>query len=422
MPGLSPALLSASLSAAILLAAPAAPLAAQALSLWSRTWNLDEKGAFIAAAPASDGGAVLGGFFPSSRFSEASPGDRPDALVMRIDNEGAALWQTLLGGSSDDATQAVAQTPDGGYLAAGRSRSGDGDFPWARGGRRHSLWAAKLDASGGVVWIRELPGPEGNLNFEGKRSRIGAIAADGEGGAVAVGIGLHFTSGDGCGGDSDSGTELALWRISADGNKVTLSCPGIPVAIEHFIFGAAVMPDGGAVATCGSRNPDVVARLTPSGRKAWVKDMQAWFLTALAPAADGGIFGAGTISGDRPGIFKMDPDGGLLWDKPVSGVAEGLITAIAAREDGLFGAGLSDKPGTGDTDMLAFRSDSEGGTVWNTTAGGSGRDIAAAAAALSDGSFLAAGSTTSRDGFLANRTRKGLPGDHIAPWTVRFAR
>jgi len=62
------------------------------------------------------------------------------------------IWQRCYGGDSSDAIVCIKQTSDGGYVAAGSTRSSDGDLS-SNGGIK-GLWVLKLDGAGNIQWER----------------------------------------------------------------------------------------------------------------------------------------------------------------------------------------------------------------------------------------------------------------------------
>ncbi|MDR1036060.1 MAG: hypothetical protein LBT40_05670 [Deltaproteobacteria bacterium] len=390
----------------------AAPLAAQGHSLWSKTLYFEGESGFSALAPTSDGGTVAAGFAPSERF-KGSPETNSDALIAKIAPDGTVVWETLLGGSETDIAYAVAQTSDGGYLAGGFTRSGDGDF--GRGGTRaDSPWVAMLDSSGSLLWARILPGTGSGGAW------VKALDAPEPGEAVAVGFGTALT-GEGCSGSAT----VALWKIADQGRKATVLCTGISFTFPDAFpaLAAAVLPGGEAAAAWPADGTIRVSRLSASGSESWSRDMGRGEVAALAPAAGGGVYGGGRAPDGRPRIFALGADGSLGWERAVSGVPQGAVSGMTSWTGGFFAAGTAEIPGRrgeGNFEMLALKGDSDGATLWSTTAGGRGVDTAQAAASIRDGTFLAAGSTSSWDGFLSNRRRGGRSRQGLDPWIVKF--
>jgi hypothetical protein len=94
----------------------------------------------------SDGGYVLAGFTMRSYHCLSA-----DAIIIKTDSNGAALWSKAYGLQSppalwDEVFHSVAQTSDGGYIAGGTR-----DWPnsqWA------AFWLYKTDSNGDSVWSR----------------------------------------------------------------------------------------------------------------------------------------------------------------------------------------------------------------------------------------------------------------------------
>jgi hypothetical protein len=115
--------------------------------LWSRAYTANVGGTtFDAIRQTSDGGYVVAG-------SASDSGHRPGALVVKLDASGNVQWQRELGPTSTRwaLLQAVRQSADGGYVAAGTFNDGSTD---SSGSPRTSVLAIKLDAAGNLVWER----------------------------------------------------------------------------------------------------------------------------------------------------------------------------------------------------------------------------------------------------------------------------
>jgi len=70
---------------------------------------------------------------------------RNDVFVAKIDKKGKLLWQKTYGGDRDDHGYAVTQSPDGGFVIAGKSES----FSRRNG---FDLYIFKIDANGTLKW------------------------------------------------------------------------------------------------------------------------------------------------------------------------------------------------------------------------------------------------------------------------------
>jgi hypothetical protein len=108
---------------------------------------------------------------PNRIYAAGTP--TSDAFVAKLDPSGDLVYLTYLGGQGDDAATALAVGQDGSVYIGGTSRSPD--FPGAKlrlyNGSAPSLFAAKLDAMGSLVYVSLL-------NGGGFADSIGGVAAD----------------------------------------------------------------------------------------------------------------------------------------------------------------------------------------------------------------------------------------------------
>ncbi|MBC8045965.1 MAG: T9SS type A sorting domain-containing protein [Fimbriimonadaceae bacterium] len=112
-----------------------------------------------------DGGYILGGDTQSGISGDKTEENtgieswRSDYWVVKLDNTGNIEWQNTIGGNREDYLRSAAQTPDGGYILGGYSKSGSsGDktepqygFDWS-----HDYWIIKIDNAGNIEWQNTL--------------------------------------------------------------------------------------------------------------------------------------------------------------------------------------------------------------------------------------------------------------------------
>lgn len=89
--------------------------------------------------PARDGGVVVAGFLEDA-------GGAKDLLALRVDGTGEIVWQTQFGGDGQDWARAVIETEQGGYLLGGVTVPPATFF--------FDGWLVLLDDQGGIVWER----------------------------------------------------------------------------------------------------------------------------------------------------------------------------------------------------------------------------------------------------------------------------
>jgi hypothetical protein len=343
------------------------------------TWILKIGGAAddraSSIAERESGGWVVAG-------ATQSYGAGGDVWLIEMDGSGRIMHQTTYGSfPSDWAGPDALSTYGEGLLLAGGSdgRDAEGD-----------AWVVLMDADGLVEWTRLLGGEQSDT--------FSSAAVCGDGGIILAGWSMpargDFVT-DAMVAKTFPGGRFA-WRKVIGGDRVTTarslsSCrdDGILVVGE-----TADTPDGSL--------DGWVARLDAEGGIVWQKTIGGpasdWALTAV-DRPDGGFFVAGITESYGAGamdawVLALDASGGILWQKTVGGAGDDWAAAAVPAGGGLVVAGTTASSGLEGYDMLIFRMDMEGGLVWQMTVSGGSREEAAAIAASGDGGFLVAGSTT----------------------------
>lgn len=142
----------------------------------------------------ADGGYIVAGYTGSTDDSLLNHGNL-DAWVAKLDANGAILWQKCLGGTRADVINSIEKTADGGYIAAGHTKSNDGDLLFGVGESleglpnhgNYDLWIMKLDKNGTLQWQRCLGGSAVDY--------ANSVKQTADGGYVIVGI-TNSTDGD----------------------------------------------------------------------------------------------------------------------------------------------------------------------------------------------------------------------------------
>jgi hypothetical protein len=98
---------------------------------------------------------ILDGSYVVAGVTDSFDAGNGDFWVLKLDANGNVLWQKTYGGSAFDRGRTIQQTSDGGYIVGGMTQSfgaGNGD-----------AWELKLDANGNVQWQKTY----GGNDFEG---------------------------------------------------------------------------------------------------------------------------------------------------------------------------------------------------------------------------------------------------------------
>lgn len=161
--------------------------------VWAKTYATAGVDFGDGIAKTADGGLVVSGSIGT------------DAWIMKLSSAGAIEWQNTYSGGGTENAYSVAQTSDGGYLVGGDTNSsGAGGFDFL---------AMKLGTTGAVTW---------------QKSFGGAGADDAYSVAVASDGGLFI------GGESNSfkGTDFDIWvmKLSADGAATLSTQSGFSVS------------------------------------------------------------------------------------------------------------------------------------------------------------------------------------------------
>lgn len=121
----------------------------------------------------SDGGYLMAGFTVS--FGAGSN----DFWILKLDSGGLIEWQKTYGGTALDWAFAARQTPEGGYIAAGRTDS--------FGGGGADVWVLKLDSSGNPAWQKTFGGGSLDYAYSVWRAQDGSFIVGGVTGSFGAG-------------------------------------------------------------------------------------------------------------------------------------------------------------------------------------------------------------------------------------------
>jgi hypothetical protein len=113
-------------------------------SLWTRTYGGTQYDQAWCMQLTTDGGYIIGG------YTESFGAGSGDIWLIKTDADGDTLWTRTYGGGQYDDAWDVQQTTDGGYIVAGQTRSfGVGSY---------DVWVLKTDANGDTLWARTYGG------------------------------------------------------------------------------------------------------------------------------------------------------------------------------------------------------------------------------------------------------------------------
>lgn len=170
--------------------------------IWQRSFTLGFYEEIFQAIPTSDGNLLIGGL----TFDTSGNGSA-DGWILKMDLEGSVLWERKYGGSGWEKILSLQETPDGGFIFAGETRSGiSGDIIEAPLNtdslNAKDSWLGKIDADGDLLWNHRFGSYEDDFLVSL------TITADGD----IVSAGNYHTEG------IDGSWDISIYRHDEDGN------------------------------------------------------------------------------------------------------------------------------------------------------------------------------------------------------------
>lgn len=356
----------------------ASGLPALARAEWAVTYGDHNRDHIEAIQQTTDGGYIAAG------FKTPEGGNTSDFWVQKLRDDGSSEWQKTYGGPLDDAAYAVLQASDGTYVVAGRTKS--------FGAPENDLWLLRLDANGQILSQKAFRGNDG------KWPR--ALQQTTDGGLVIAGTLTH-------------GTEIGdFWVLKLGPSGAVQWQKTYGGAGDEYLYGMQQTSDGGYVVTgytdsFGAGGKDVwLLKLHPNGEIAsqgTYGGAQEEEGRSVRQTADGGfLVGASTASfGAGQGdvwVLKLAADGTTQWQKTYGGAGdEGRIRSGEQMPDGgyIVAVGETTSFGRGAQDAWLLRLDAAGGVQWQKTFGGFAYDESEQLRLTSDGGFIVIGNTNS---------------------------
>ncbi len=357
----------------------------------------------------SDGGYIVAGYSDS----EDIPGHIywNDCYVTKLDAAGSLDWQKIFGGGGSDYAYAIQQTSDGGYIVAGRSLSDD--IPDCVNQGLNDCYIVKLGPGGSVEWQKM---------FGGNRSEAAhSIRQTADGGYVIAG---YSGSEDIPGCPLNGVTDAYVAKLDAGGSVEWQKMFGG----SDTDRGTSIWftSDGGYVVSGWSASTDIagctnsgledfyIMKLNSAGTVQWQKMIggsQYEKAYSVQQTFDGGYIVAGdSRSTDIPGcanhgendsyVMKLDTNGVVEWQKMFGGGQGDRAYSVRQTSDGgyVFAGHSSSKdipgcPGADPSydDFYLVKLDASGAAQWQKMYGGNYGDYANSVEQTSDGGYVLAG-------------------------------
>jgi parallel beta-helix repeat protein len=345
---------------------------------WARTYGGSDYDTIKSVKQTADGGYVAAGYTKSFGVGHA------DLWILKLNADGTIAWQKTYGGSSVDWGVSIQQTTEGGYVCAGATMSfgaGSWDF-----------WVLKLDSNGAISWQKTY----GGSNYD----MPSTIQQTVDGGYIMVGRTDSY-------GSMENG-DIWVLKLQADGTVDWQKTYG---GNYQDFDGTSVhqTKDGGYVVagTCNytESNYDFwLLKLDANGVVVWQKTYggsSTDMATFIQQTADGGFVVAGDTysfgaSSWNFWVLKLDSNGNVVWENAYGGDSADYAYVVRETSDGNYiVAGNTYSFGAGNGDLLLIKLDSDGDIVWQNTYGGTDLEHEMSIEQTTDTGFIVAGSTKS---------------------------
>lgn len=324
-----------------------------------------------ACIEASQGGYVACG--------STSPYTTCEMLVIRTDVYGDTLWSAILGGQTAPSTgYALLQTPDGGFLIAGCTYSGD---EYSNDG-----WLVKLDASGSLLWDRVIGTVKDDWFY--------SMCPTSDGGYCLLGCTGYYPLMDFWVVRVDS-VGVVEWQTSFGGTQDDAGFSISPSGDGGFITAGRTSSYGAGA------NDGWLVKINSLGGIEWdlvLGKANTDIFRSVEQTTDGGYIACGFTNGWTAGrdfddiragqawLVKTDDAGGIEWDRSYS--ISPYLRRVISFADGYLLAGNSD---VAEGNIFLAGTDSEGSIIWDFNCGGPGSEIPHDLCLTSDNGFLIAG-------------------------------
>lgn len=276
-------------------------LDAGGLIQWQQRYGDTSEDSFWAMEQTATGELLLAGIRNSTTAIPGCNQGGPNAWLVKLDSEGDMLWERCYGGSFDELFRSLNITDDGGCIAAGRSRSSNGDVSTNNG--LEDIWIVKMNEQGDIDWEKSLGGSNTEWAI--------AVKKTDDGGYVVVGF-TYSSNGDVTGhhGQDD------VWVVKLNASGALLWQRALGGSDRDSGRDVIIHPDGG---------------MSVAG---WTQ------------STDGDVSQlAGAVAG---WLIRLDGNGELLWEKTYGGSEAELFETIIRTSDQGFAISGGSRSNNGD--------------------------------------------------------------------------
>jgi hypothetical protein len=306
---------------------------------WTRSYGVDSCLDAYSVRQTLDGGYIAVG------LAECLGGHGGVCLV-KTDEQGGLVWDTVMGRWGDINGYSVEQTRDSGYVIVGATRSYG--QPW-------DAWLEKTDQRGREQWNRTLPGGNYECGY--------CVKQTSDGGYVFAG----YTSSAGAGSDD-------FWLVRTDDSGATAWEQTFGGAGKDRAFCVLETQDGGFIVVGdtddnGSGTGLWLIKTDASGIRMWDRTFGGSSRDrgrSVQETQDGGYIIAGSTMSYSAGAYdawliKTNANGDTVWTRTFGGTGDDIANSVQQTQDGGYIiTGYTMSFGAGGQDVWLIKTDAEG--------------------------------------------------------------
>lgn len=309
--------------------------------------------------------------------------EKPDAWIVRLDNNGLVEWKRTYGGTKADEIQSIIATPDGYYLGVGMTTT--------KSKGKQDIWLLKINEKGRLVWEKRLG------------TALMDVAVD----VVAMPNGDYVLTGF-IQMKRDDKVDMLVKRVDAEGNEIWSKNFGgeawdvgmsvVATKDNHILVG------GHTESTTNGEEDAWIVKISGEGNEIWSKHFGGKGKDVLAGLTydpkTGDCFAVGHTESFGNGmadiwVLKVDANGKDIWKKAIGGEKSDMGKDIIITQDGnLAITGFTMSYGKGFSDVWLLKMSSGGSLLWKKEYGTKGTDGANVVLEDENGNFVMAGATT----------------------------
>ena len=269
-----------------------------------------------------------------------------------------------------------------------------------------NVYLIKTDPNGNKKWQKTFGGSNDDVGY--------SVQQTADGGYIIAGYTESFGSG---------AEDVYLIKTDPTGNLIWQKTFGG----SYYDYGYSVQQttDGGYIIAGTTYSPGAffvyLIKTDPNGNREWQKTFGGGIFDtgwSVHQTSDGGYIIAGHVTSFGAGRFdvylvKTDSNGNKKWQTTFGGSNRDMGYSVQQTADGGYIiAGRTESFGAGMADVYLVKTDSNGNKEWQTTFGGSNDDVGYSVQQTADEGYIIAGGTTSFgtgniDGYLIKTDSAG---------------